>query len=149
VARFEALVAMRWQDMDAYGHVNNVQFLTYVEEARVEMFQSAPLSGLDPVSSGVLVAASDIRYLKPLHHRHAPVPIDVWVTKVGAASFSLAYEVHDDDGTVYARASSVMVPYDFMAERPRRLTPEERDWLGKYVELPDEQPSGPGERAGR
>ena len=36
MARFTARVAMRWQDMDAYGHVNNVQFLTYVEEARVE-----------------------------------------------------------------------------------------------------------------
>ena len=47
MARFTAKVAMRWQDMDAYGHVNNVQFLTYVEEARVEMFQSVPLSGLD------------------------------------------------------------------------------------------------------
>ena len=149
MARFEALVAMRWQDMDAYGHVNNVQFLTYVEEARVEMFQAAPLAGLDPVTSGVLVAASDIRYLKPLHHRHSPVPIDVWVTKVGAASFSLAYEVHDDDGTVYARASSVMVPYDFVAERPRRLTPDERDWLGKYLELPEEPGSPAAEQAGR
>ena len=52
VARFTAKVAMRWQDMDAYGHVNNVQFLTYVEEARVEMFQSVPLSGLHKVGVG-------------------------------------------------------------------------------------------------
>jgi len=129
---------MRWSDMDAYGHVNNVQFLTYVEEARVEMFQSVPLSGLDPSTSGILVAASEIKYLKPLLHRHAPVPIDVWVTQVRAASFSLAYEVHDDD-TIYARASSVMVPYDFGHERPRRLTPQEREWLAAYLD-PAEPP---------
>jgi len=125
---------MRWSDMDAYGHVNNVQFLTYVEEARVEMFQAVPLSGVDQVASGILVASSEIKYLKPLLHRHAPVPIDVWVTRIGAASFALAYEVRDDDGPVYARAASVMVPYDFGNERPRRLTADEKEWLGMYLE---------------
>ena len=39
-----------------------------------------------------------------------------------------------DDGTVYARAASVMVPYDFGAERPRRLSPPEREWLSAYLE---------------
>ncbi len=137
--RFTARVAMRWSDMDAYGHVNNVQFLTYVEEARVEMFQAVPpLSGeehrVDQISAGILVASSDITYVKPLMHRHAPVPIDVWVTKIGAAHFALAYEVHDDDGTVYARARSVMVPYDFENERPRRLTSAEKEWLTVYLD---------------
>ena len=134
MARFTAQVAMRWQDMDAYGHVNNVQFLTYVEEARVEMFQSVPLSGLHKSESGILVAASDIRYRRPLFHRSEPVPIDVWVTKVGAATFSLGYEVYDADGTVYATAGSTMVPYDFTSARPRRLTAEEKEWLSRYTE---------------
>jgi acyl-CoA thioester hydrolase len=140
VARFTAQVAMRWSDMDAYGHVNNVQFLTYVEEARVEMFQAVPLSGVDhrpdTVAAGVLVASSEIKYLKPLLHRHTPVPIQVWVTRIGAASFALAYEVLDDDGSLYARAASLMVPYDFANERPRRLTPQEKQWLGAYLEPP-------------
>jgi acyl-CoA thioester hydrolase len=111
-----------------------VQFLTYVEEARVEMFQSVPLSGLHKAESGILVAASDIRYRRPLFHRSEPVPIDVWVTKIGAATFALGYEVYDADGTVYATAGSTMVPYDFAAARPRRLTPEERTWLKVYLE---------------
>ena len=134
MARFTANVAMRWSDMDAYGHVNNVQFLTYVEEARVEMFQTAPRAGIDPLGAGVLVAASEIKYLKPLFHRHTPVPIDVWVTRIGAASFNLAYEVHDHAAATYARATSVMVPYDFTHERPRRLTADEKAWLAAFVE---------------
>jgi acyl-CoA thioester hydrolase len=136
VARFTAHVAMRWSDMDAYGHVNNVQFLTYVEEARVEMFKSVPLSGVDQVSAGILVAASDIKYRRPLQHRHAPVPIDVWVTKVGAAFFSLGYEVYDAGGVVYATASSTMVPYDFANERPRRLNVDEKSWLEQFTDQP-------------
>ena len=137
MARFTAHVAMRWSDMDAYGHVNNVQFLTYVEEARVEMFKSVPLSGIDQVAAGILVAASDIRYRRPLLHRHASVPFDVWVTKIGAASFTLAYEVYEADrSVVYATASSTMVPYDFKQERPRRLSPEEREWMNAFAEEP-------------
>jgi acyl-CoA thioester hydrolase len=154
VARFNAKVAMRWSDMDAYGHVNNVQFLTYVEEARVDMFKLVPW-GTDQLEAGIVVAQSEIKYMHPLLHRHAPVPIDVWVTHIGAASFRLQYEVHEngaedfdpagsDDsrdakaemkpGLVYATASSVMVPYDFAAERPRRLTADEKAWLGTYLE---------------
>jgi acyl-CoA thioester hydrolase len=136
MGRFTAHVAMRWSDMDAYGHVNNVQFLTYVEEARVEMFKSVPLSGVDQVAAGILVAASDIRYRRPLQHRHTPVPIDVWVTKIGAAFFSLGYEVYDLGGVVYATASSTMVPYDFANERPRRLSAEEKSWLAEFTEQP-------------
>ena len=136
MGRFTAHVAMRWSDMDAYGHVNNVQFLTYVEEARVEMFKSVPLSGVDQVAAGILVAASDIKYRRPLLHRHAPVPIDVWVTKVGAAHFCLGYEVYDHGGVVYATASSTMVPYDFANGRPRRLSADEKSWLQEFTDQP-------------
>jgi acyl-CoA thioester hydrolase len=125
---------MRWGDMDAYGHVNNVNFLVYLEEARIEMFaQLTSEVGIDAIKSGVVVAHSEIHYKRPLVHRTAPVPIDLWVTKIGGASFTLEYEVHDDD-VLYARASSVLVPYDFPNERPRRLTPGERDFLERYLE---------------
>ena len=63
-------------------------------------------SRLTAFGAGVLVAASEIKYLKPLFHRHTPVPIDVWVTRIGAASFNLAYEVHDHAAATYARATS-------------------------------------------
>ena len=32
------LVPLRWSDMDAYGHVNNVQYLRLLEEARITAF---------------------------------------------------------------------------------------------------------------
>jgi acyl-CoA thioester hydrolase len=39
-----------------------------------------------------------------------------------------------DDTTVFATAASVLVPYDLVAERPRRIAPEEREFLERYVE---------------
>lgn len=134
MARFTYPCPMRWSDMDAYGHVNNVRFLTYLEEARVEMIFNLTQDGAAAdLSSGVVVARHEIDYLAPLVHRADPIPIDVWVTRIRAASFELAYEVHDE-GRVYARAASTLVPFDLAQQRPRRLSASEREWLGQWLE---------------
>ena len=121
--------------MDAYGHVNNVVFLTYLEEARVDMLfvHAGNDAATEKLASGIVVARHEIDYKAPLVFRPQPVPIEVWVEKLGNASFTLAYEVKDDDGTVYVRASSVMVPYDVQAGRPRRVSDVEREALQRFL----------------
>jgi acyl-CoA thioester hydrolase len=118
--------------MDAFGHVNNVVFLRYLEEARIDfMFRLAPGEGSASFTGGSVVARHEIDYLRPLVHRHEPVVVETWVTDISAASMTVAYEVKDE-GTVYARAMTVVVPYNLAAGRPRRITPEERAFLEKY-----------------
>ena len=39
--RTRVLTPLRWSDMDAYGHVNHVQFLRLLEDARVVAFAGA------------------------------------------------------------------------------------------------------------
>jgi len=137
MARYTYCCPMRWSDMDAYGHVNNVPYLTYLEEARIDMLQDliARAKAEDgALAAGILVASTSIDYKTPLVHRNTPVPIAVWVTKIGGAFFDLAYEVYDADGIVYARATSRMVAFDFTSERPRRLRPHEKEFLRLYLE---------------
>ena len=43
--------------------------------------------------------------------REAPITIEIWATKVLASKFELAYLLRDDE-RAYARAKSVMVPFD-------------------------------------
>lgn len=119
--------------MDKYGHVNNVVFVQYLEEARVDLFERLAEDGpWDMLTTGVLVAGHEIRYRRPLEHRTAPVPIDVWVTRIRAAAFDVAYEIHDGDHAVYATATTTLVPYDFAAARPRRLTADEKSRLRTF-----------------
>ncbi|MFI2432265.1 acyl-CoA thioesterase [Streptomyces sp. NPDC018693] len=120
---------LRWADMDAYGHVNNVVFLRYLEEARID-FLFRPDKDFQ---QGSVVARHEIDYKRQLVHRHRPVDIELWVTQIRAASFTLTYEVKDDD-LVYVRASTVIVPFDFEAQRPRRITAEEREFLQEYTD---------------
>jgi len=136
LARHRYLCPLRWSDMDAFGHVNNVVFLTYLEEARVDMLfvHAGSEAATEKLASGVVVARHEIDYKTPLVFRSEPVAIDLWVTKLGTSSFTLAYEVKDDDGPVYVRAATVMVPYDVKAERPRRVSEVEREALWQFLE---------------
>ena len=125
-------VPLRWSDMDAYGHVNNVQFLRLLEDARVIGFQAWFGQDRSLLDEGVIVARHEIEYLAPLDFRHAPISVDMWATKVSGSSFILAYEVRDpaEVGMVlYARAETTLVPYDFASATPRRLRPDERTAL--------------------
>ncbi|WFB09543.1 acyl-CoA thioesterase [Streptomyces sp. LX-29] len=125
---------LRWSDMDAFGHVNNAVFIRYLEEARVDfIWRLAPNDGSGAFTGGIVVARHEIDYLKPLVHRHTPVTIELWVTKIRAAQLAVAYEIKDEEA-VYARATTLLVPYDLEAGRPRRLMEQERLFLERYLE---------------
>ncbi|MFF7451054.1 MULTISPECIES: thioesterase family protein [unclassified Streptomyces] len=125
---------LRWADMDAYGHVNNVVFLRYLEEARID-FLFRPEKDF---KQGSVVARHEIDYKRQLVHRHTPVDIELWVTQIRAASFTIAYEVKDG-ADIYVRASTVIVPFDFETQRPRRITAEEREFLEGYRDDAEEE----------
>ncbi|MEU6080770.1 thioesterase family protein [Streptomyces sp. NPDC047108] len=134
MARHVYSCPLRWSDMDAFGHVNNVVFLRYLEEARIDfMFRLARLDDSPSFTGGSVVARHEIDYLRPLVHRHEPVIVETWVTKVGAASLNVSYEIKDEE-QVYVRASTTVVPYDLERGRPRRITAEERVFLEKFMD---------------
>lgn len=137
---------LRWGDMDMLGHVNNVRYVDYLQEARGDLFRAARGERVagpgDALVEGIVVARHEVTYLRPLHYGRRPVFIEVWVTRIRSASFTLGYEIfrEDDAGdrTVFLRASTVLAPYRFDVEQPRRLTDEERSFLEGYLEVPEE-----------
>ncbi|MFI1566622.1 acyl-CoA thioesterase [Streptomyces sp. NPDC020490] len=136
MARHSYLCPIRWADMDVYGIVNNVAYLRYLEEARVDfIFRMAPTEGDAFFRDGSVVVEHRIRYRRQLVHRHAPVEIEMWVSDLQSATVAVDYVVKDGD-TVYATASTVMAPFDYRTGRPRRLTDEETRFFEKYVEAP-------------
>ncbi|MDQ0261653.1 thioesterase family protein [Sinomonas atrocyanea] len=124
---------LRFGDVDSYGHVNNVRFLQFLEDARVhwlrEPLRSADredgpqtLADLVTEENFTLVGRHEIEYLAPLLYRREPVAVDLWVTRVGGSSFDLGYAVVDPaDGAVCANCSTSMVLVSRSTGRPVRL----------------------------
>ena len=126
-------VALRWSDLDAYGHVNNARFLTLYEEARVAMFfVGARAHGLGSFEEGIVIARHEIDYLRPVDYSE-PVRVELWISELRAARFTVDYELFDGD-VLASRAKSVCVPYNLADAHPRRLSESERDFLKPYLE---------------
>ncbi|MDQ6642543.1 MAG: thioesterase family protein [Actinomycetota bacterium] len=129
---------MRWADLDMLGHVNNVTYVDYLQEARIDMLAAhAPVQGGERLAEGVVVVRHEVQFRSPLVYRLKPVRIECWVTEVKAATFTMAYEIFDEnDGerVVYLRATTVLTPYVFAEERPRRISREERGALSVWLD---------------
>jgi acyl-CoA thioester hydrolase len=129
----------RWSDLDAYAHVNNVTWLEYLQEARVDMlFVHAPARGAEGLADGVLVVKAEIEYRRAMLFRQDPYAIEMWVSKIGGASFTISYEIAENDERgrrlLYGRASTVQAPIDLATGHSRRLNPIEREVLSRFTD---------------
>ncbi len=134
MARHRYHVQLRWSDMDALRHVNNVQFLRFLEDARVQMLIELGRRGLES-ELGAVVARHEIDYKRPLLFRTAPVVVDTWVTRIGRTSYSVAYDIREETGDiVYAHASTVIVVVDLESGAPRPLDEQMRTELARFLD---------------
>jgi acyl-CoA thioester hydrolase len=134
---FIARVALRWSDLDALGHINNTEFLRYLEQARVEFLAEAAAAGV-PREVGLLVARHEIDYRVPMPYRREPVEVPTWIDKIGTTSFTFAYCV-EVDKVVHARARSVIVCTD--GDKPTPVPAQLHRFLAQHAEqLPGREP---------
>ncbi len=129
---------MRWADMDQLGHVNNVTYVDYLQEARIDMLSAhAPVRGGEELAEGVVVVRTEVQFVAPLVFRAAPINVECWVSEVRAATFTMCYEIFDETESgrrVYLRARTVLSPFVFAEERPRRISAQEKATLSALLE---------------
>ena len=124
---------VRWGDLDAFMHVNNAAYLTYIQEARVDFtVYSRQRANLQPVLIEMVVAHADIDYINPIYDAGIEIDIAVWVSKIGTSSFVLQYEL-SKDGEIYAKAKTVQVTVSMDTKNSRPVNEEERAFLSQYL----------------
>lgn len=130
---YVAHVRPRWTDMDVYGHINHAKMVTLLEEARIPLlFKGAVEAGLDQLPKGIVVVKLAVGYKAPIVVSGQELRVDIDLTELRAASFTLAYRVHTgpaESDPVAVTAETVLAPYDTVALRPRRLSPPESEFL--------------------
>lgn len=149
VARTHVDMELRWGDQDAYGHVNNVAFARFLEEARVRTFwlgsgrestgMERHFRGDDPAGPKMLVANQQIEFVRVLEYAQQPITVEVWIGRLGGSSLEVHYEVVDGSATertVVARAISHIVIVDGTTMRPMRLSDAGRASVEPWMDDP-------------
>lgn len=119
-------LTVRFRDTDAFGHVNNVVFGSWVEVARI-----AFLRGLEPPSGELILARLAIDYLRQVHFPDEIV-VETRVAKIGTTSISLD-QVVLAAGERAAHATSVIVLFDYANMRKRPVPEDFRTALTPYL----------------
>jgi acyl-CoA thioester hydrolase len=114
---FRMPLQLRWRDLDAFDHVNNASFLTFVEEARIRWFASLDQPWItDRVAP--LLAAVQMNYRRPIPYP-AELAVELACTRAGTTSLTIGHRIVDEaDGVVFADGHVVMVWIDRAEGRP-------------------------------
>ena len=117
---FRTPVAVRWRDLDAFNHVNNSNFLTYLEEARIRWFESLDEEWVTE-RAAPLLAAVQVNYRMPIPYP-AEVVVELYCERLGTSSVTIGHRIVSRDGaTLYADGHVVMVWVERASGRPTPL----------------------------
>jgi len=123
--RHEKRVEIRWSDVDAYLHVNNAVYATYLEECRDEWVDRA-LGELGDAWDFVLARVA-IDFRRELRLEDEEVVVSCTLDRIGNSSVTLSEEIRTRDGELSAEAEAVLVARDRDLGRSRPLTEAERE----------------------
>ena len=125
---FSHPIEVRFNDLDAMGHVNNAVVISYMEQGRFQWWRSF-LGGRRFQEEGFLIARVEVDYRTPILLGD-DVRVELHCTKVGNSSFELSYRITKGlGGDLFAEGKSVQVMMDFPTGRPRPIPHGTRNWL--------------------
>ena len=135
--RISCPIQVRYGDLDPQGHVNNVRYLTYAEQARVSYLVELGLwDGVSFLDLGLIVADVHFTFLAPVIFRQ-PIRVGTRVTRIGHKSLHFEYQIEDEDTRqVMARGESVMVAFDYRAGVSIPVPPAWREKISAFEGLP-------------
>jgi acyl-CoA thioester hydrolase len=120
----EKRIEIRWHDVDAYQHVNNAVYATYLEECRDDWVERALGDHGDPWDFVLARVAIDFR--RELRQEDEWVVVSCRLERIGTSSFTLREEIRADEGWIAAESEAVLVARDRESGRSRPLNGAER-----------------------
>jgi len=129
--RHRTRVEVRFRDLDVFGHVNNAVTTSYVEHGRIRYLRD--VLGFSPVGEmPMILAMIQVDYLIPIYFGES-VDVASRVDWIGTTSLAMSHRLTaGDDAHEVARATSVLVAYDYTESKPMPVPLEWRSTLTAY-----------------
>ena len=129
--RHRTTLEVRFRDIDAFGHVNNAVFFSYVEQARIRYLLDVLESNVSFDRMPLILARVELDYRSPIFYGE-DVTVDTRVDGIGTTSFAMSHRMtagHEE--RLVGEVQSVLVAYDYAAARPM---PVPADWRRAFSE---------------
>ena len=119
--KFKHTLQTRWKDLDAFRHINNAVFLSYIEDARIILLKRWKIN-YDKKS--LIVASVKIDYLKQVKHPSS-LSIGQRVSRLGTKSFDIESAIFNRDDTEPSCISTVTsVAFNFESSKTVKVYEE-------------------------
>jgi len=121
---------VRWGDMDAFNHVNNVSYLRYFESGRIAYFEALDLADFFGTNGvGPILAETSCRYKFPLTYPDR-ISVGTRSNNLGTDRFDQQYIVVSHRyGRVAATGDGTIVTFDYTANRKSPIPDKVRERL--------------------
>jgi acyl-CoA thioester hydrolase len=119
-------IQVRFNDTDALAHLNNTSFALYAEQARVDFFRS-----LGMVKIALILAHISLDFRKQVKFDDR-VHVETNVVKLGNTSVTLSQTIFSN-GELATEVVSVVVLFDYDAQKPKAISDELRVQLQNYT----------------
>jgi acyl-CoA thioester hydrolase len=120
-------IPIRWGDMDAMGHVNNTVYFRYMEQARINWFESLLPGGAAWRTIGIVIVNASCNFRKPINYP-GTVEVKVFAGAPGGSSVPTFYELHVNE-QLYADGAATVVFVDAEKQKPLRIPDDIRKLL--------------------
>lgn len=122
--KYKLPLPIRFVDFDQLGHVNNANYLTYFEIARIRYFEDIVASGrVDWKKEGIILAKAIIDFRQPING-YTNYFVSVCCSRIGTKSFDLSYLITlEEHGqvTAIAEGTTVMVCFDYLTQKTIKM----------------------------
>ena len=113
---FRTPIALRWSDLDALNHVNNARYLTFLEQARIEWFDTVDEPWMTD-EMGPVVATATLNFRRPIEYP-ASIAVELFTERLGTTSVTIGHRIVAADGTVHCDGHVVAVWIDRRSGKP-------------------------------
>jgi acyl-CoA thioester hydrolase len=132
--RVHCPVDVRFRDCDPMGHVNNAVYLTYLELARFAYWKAAEIGRLEGEVSYIM-ARVEIDFRASAKTGDV-LDVGIAIRGFGRTSFTMEYEIRDQDARLVATAKSVQVTYDYAVGKAVPVPDSVRARITEFEEIP-------------
>ena len=130
-------LSARFVDMDSFGHINNANFLTYLEEARIKYLDDIIRWKYNWSKEAIILARAEIDFKIPAQYIDQ-IKIYTRCTKLGNKSFTLEYKIiKTENGSeiLLASAVTVLVMYNYEINSSIQVPEEWKTAISEFESL--------------